>query len=108
MTLPTLIATPLLRPAVTASIKPAELVDYAAYPAATQRLITLALALAERHLTYRYGSANPALGGMDCSGTIYYLLGQMHVNRAPRQSNELYLWAGNSMVKVTGHDLQGT
>jgi cell wall-associated NlpC family hydrolase len=56
-------------------------------------LIRNSLALTERNLTYRYGSSDPNSGGMDCSGTIYYLLKQSGIKEPPRDSSGLYLWA---------------
>jgi cell wall-associated NlpC family hydrolase len=58
-----------------------------------QRLLTLSLNLTRQGLTYRYGSSDPTSGGMDCSGTIYYLLKQAGVKEPPRDSSGLYLWA---------------
>ncbi|MDP3705958.1 MAG: hypothetical protein Q8R24_08630 [Legionellaceae bacterium] len=40
-------------------------------------IINLALTLAGQHLKYQYGASNPSAGGMDCSGTIYYMLNTM-------------------------------
>lgn len=58
-----------------------------------RRLILASLELTRRGLTYRYGSSDPATGGMDCSGTIYYLLKAAGVKEPPRDSSGLYLWA---------------
>ncbi len=57
-----------------------------------RRLIESALALTRRNLIYTYGSAEPSRGGMDCSGTIYFLLREAGFADAPRQSNEQYRW----------------
>jgi len=38
------------------------------------------------------GSADPANGGMDCSGTVYFVLRQAGIAAVPRQSNEQYRW----------------
>jgi hypothetical protein len=37
-----------------------------------KELIRIALGLTRQGLTYRYGSADPANGGMDCSGTALF------------------------------------
>ncbi|MBA2655994.1 MAG: C40 family peptidase [Tatlockia sp.] len=57
-----------------------------------KHLIELALKLANQNLGYRYGSAEPGTGAMDCSGTIYYLLTQVGIKAPPRSSDELYKW----------------
>ena len=85
-----------LKPAVTASLKPGELRGSAAWPAAVQRLIGTALALTSRKLTYRYGSSDPALGGMDCSGTVFRVLTDAGVRDVPRQSDAMKSWVAAS------------
>jgi len=62
---------------------------------AAQTLIARAFKISQLHLAYRYGSDNPRNGGMDCSGTMHYLLSTQGIN-APRQSNEFYQWAWQS------------
>jgi cell wall-associated NlpC family hydrolase len=61
----------------------------------TQDLIQNALSIANRHLRYEFGSADPRNGGLDCSGTIYYLLRTYHLRDVPRQSDEIYQWVWN-------------
>lgn len=56
------------------------------------RLINLALTLAGQHLKYKYGASNPSAGGMDCSGTIYYMLNTMGITDVPRSSYLIYKW----------------
>jgi len=63
-----------------------------------QSLITAGLALTKQDLTYTYGSADPAKGGMDCSGTIYYLLRSAGFKDVPRDSPGQYSW-----VRKAGH-----
>ncbi|MBS0659568.1 MAG: C40 family peptidase [Verrucomicrobia bacterium] len=77
---------------ITSSITPSELREFNAQPERIQRLIRRALELTERGLTYTYGSADPAKGGMDCSGTIYFLLREQGLSDVPRQANEQYIW----------------
>jgi cell wall-associated NlpC family hydrolase len=57
-----------------------------------QQLLTTALELTTRDLTYTYGSSDPANGGMDCSGFVYYVLNQSGVTDVPRSSSEQYVW----------------
>lgn len=71
-----------------------ELADFNDYPPAVKELIQEARKLSKKNLTYLYGSADPKNKGMDCSGTINYLLKQNNI-QSPRQANELYLWVQN-------------
>ncbi len=71
----------------------AQLKDFDKNPAAVKMLIKNALALSGKHLTYRYNSADPRNGGLDCSGTIYYLMNKLNVHDVPRQANDIYSWA---------------
>jgi cell wall-associated NlpC family hydrolase len=57
-----------------------------------QRLLVSALELTRRDLDYKYGSADPAAGGMDCSGFVYFVLKQNGVDDVPRDSSEQYVW----------------
>ena len=43
-------------------------------------------------VTDHHVAADPAQGGLDCSGTIYYLLKQAGHADAPRQSDEICIW----------------
>jgi hypothetical protein len=98
------------QPAITATINPQELLGYDTYPQPVKNLIVEALALTKQNLTYQYGSANPASGGMDCSGTIYFLLKYFKVGAAPRPSNEIYTWVKNNgkLFAVTATDFTST
>ena len=58
----------------------------------------MALELTTRNLEYKYGSADPANGGMDCSGFVFYVLTQNGIRDVPRDSSQQYVWlrkAGN-------------
>lgn len=55
-------------------------------------MVDLALELASRNLDYKYGSADPANGGMDCSGFVSYVLTQNGVHDVPRDSSQQYVW----------------
>ena len=57
-----------------------------------QQLLNSALELTTRNLDYKYGSADPANGGMDCSGFVYFVLKQNGVEGVPRDSSEQYIW----------------
>lgn len=76
-----------------ATIPADQLKGFNNYPNKVKTLISIALKLSSEQLTYTYGSADPKNGGMDCSGTIYYLLNSLHIPGAPRQANEIYQWA---------------
>jgi hypothetical protein len=79
-------------PAAVSSLEPEELEGFASYPPPVQQLIKEALALTKQNLTYTFGSSHPKQGGMDCSGTIYYLLKAHGLKTVPRQSNEMGAW----------------
>jgi len=79
-------------PAQVSSLPPDALKEYASQPPKIQELIRESLALTEKNLAYTYGSNDPANGGMDCSGFIYYVLRQVGFRDAPRDSSEQYLW----------------
>ncbi len=58
-----------------------------------QRLVATAIALATENpwQPYTYGGADPALGGLDCSGAMYYVMTQIGLN-PPRTSAGQYEW----------------
>lgn len=78
-----------------ATLKSSELTEFPDQPPAIQKLIKSALALTRQNLTYRYGSADPKAGGMDCSGTVHYLIESMGIDNVPRQANHFYKWVWN-------------
>ena len=75
------------------SIRVEDLAEYEAQPEAVKKLVAEALKLTEKKLSYTYGSASPKAGGMDCSGTVCYLLKSMGLSEVPRMSHTIYLWA---------------
>jgi len=72
-----------------------------------KKLLNLALDLASKNLGYLYGSADPKNKGMDCSGTIYYLLTTMSIKEVPRSSDLIYQWVEDNghFYPVKSHDL---
>ena len=57
-----------------------------------QKVIQTSLELASRNLSYKYGSADPASGGLDCSGFVYYVLRENGLTDVPRDSSGQYVW----------------
>ena len=74
------------------SIKPEALREFAAQPPQVQKLIGNALALTGQNLGYKYGSADPVAGGMDCSGFIFYVLSNAGYKDVARDSSGQYAW----------------
>ena len=66
--------------------------EFHAQPAGVRQLIESSLNLARQNLTYTFGSADPANGGLDCSGFIYHVLRQHGLTQVPRDSSALYVW----------------
>jgi cell wall-associated NlpC family hydrolase len=75
-----------------AAIAPEEIIEFHAQPAGVRKLIESSLDLVRQNLTYTFGSADPANGGLDCSGFIYYVLRQYGLTQVPRDSSGLYVW----------------
>lgn len=78
------------------SIPSSELEHFNSYPDKVKKIIQLGLDLANKNIKYQYGSADPHAGGMDCSGTIYYMLNTSGVTEVPRSSHLIYQWALNN------------
>src|SRR5947208_8593520 len=79
-----------------ATLSPDQIKGFDNYPAKVQKLLTSALELTTRNLDYKYGSADPNTGGMDCSGFVYFVLKQNGVGDVPRYSSEQYYWVRRS------------
>jgi cell wall-associated NlpC family hydrolase len=80
------------------SLSPDQIADYDSDPPKVRQILDAGLALTKQNLGYTYGSADPANGGMDCSGFIYYVLKQNGFPDVPRDSSQQYVWvrkAGN-------------
>jgi cell wall-associated NlpC family hydrolase len=90
-----------------ATISPREINGYDSYPPKVRQIIERGLDLTKQNLNYTYGSADPANGGMDCSGFIYYVLRQNEFNDVPRDSSQQYVWvrkAGNFHAVLSRHE----
>ena len=80
------------------SLSPDQIEGYENYPPKVRQILDAGLALTKENLGYTYGSADPANGGMDCSGFLYYVLKQNGFPDVPRDSSGQYVWvrkAGN-------------
>lgn len=75
-----------------ASLTSDELAEFNRQPEGVQKLLESALALTHDNLTYTYGSADPANGGMDCSGFVYYVLRENGFKDVPRDASGQYVW----------------
>jgi peptidoglycan DL-endopeptidase CwlO len=71
---------------------PEQIKGFEDYPPNVQKLLATALDLTTRNLDYKYGSADPANGGMDCSGFVYFVLRQNGLTDVPRDSSQQYIW----------------
>ncbi len=84
---------------VTSSVTAEQLTEYDTLTPAQKMVIDHALNLTTMNLGYLYGSADPARGGMDCSGTIQHLLQkQAQLSGVPRQANHFYRWVWKDSV----------
>ena len=89
------------------SLSPDEIVGYENYPPKVRQILDAGLALTKQNLGYTYGSADPANGGMDCSGFVYYVLRQNGFPDVPRDSSQQYVWvrkAGDFNAVLSRHD----
>jgi hypothetical protein len=90
--------------AVTSSLALTDLAGSAQWPPALQKLLTYALSLTSRKLTYKFASEDPEEGGMDCSGTIYHTLRKAGFKNLPRSSDAIHDWVKSAglLVPVSG------
>lgn len=97
-------APPAPAPPLPGSLLVTELEGFSQNSVAVRQLLTAALDLSGKGLVYKMGSAKPENGGMDCSGTMYYLLRSVGLAEVPRQSDEQYRWAWQAglFVAVNG------
>lgn len=90
-----------------ASISSGQISGYENYPENVRKMIDTALELTTRNLDYKYGSADPSSGGMDCSGFVFYVLNQAGLRDVPRDSSQQYVWlrkAGTFRAVNSRHD----
>lgn len=80
-----------------------QLEGFAALPADRKELISTALQVAQDSpwLPYVFGGADPAAGGFDCSGAMFYVMKKCELD-PPRSSAEQFLWlkAQSRMVEI--------
>jgi cell wall-associated NlpC family hydrolase len=74
------------------TLSPGEIAGFDADPAKVRQILEAGLELTKQNLGYTYGSADPANGGMDCSGFVYYVLKQNGFPDVPRDSSQQYIW----------------
>jgi peptidoglycan DL-endopeptidase CwlO len=89
------------------SLSPDEIAGYENYPPKVRQILDAGLALTKQNLGYTYGSADPANGGMDCSGFVYYVLRQNGFPDVPRDSSQQYVWvrkAGDFNAVLSRHE----
>jgi cell wall-associated NlpC family hydrolase len=91
--------------ALNATISTDEIAGYENYSPEVRKIIETSLALTTQNLAYKYGSADPANGGMDCSGFIHYVLSKDGVKDVPRDAREQYVWVrkAGKFQAVLGH-----
>ncbi len=81
-----------------------DLKEYAALEGGRKKIVDEALALAARPqwLKYVFGSADPAQGGMDCSGSVYFVFRRAGL-APPRTSAAQFLWVkeAGALVEVS-------
>lgn len=79
-----------LRPGV---IAPEDLKEYSSLSGPRKRIVDEALELAAKDtwLKYTFGSADPENGGLDCSGSVYYVLQEAGFE-PPRSSAAQFTW----------------
>ena len=81
--------------------------EYDSYPSEIRKIVDAALSLTTQNLGYKYGSADPANGGMDCSGFIFYVLKNAGIDKVPRDAREQYVWLrknGNFQAVLSRND----
>jgi len=95
-------------PAMVSTLSPEEISEYDSQPEGIRKLIRESLALTTKNLTYLYGSNSPKRGGMDCSGTVQYILQSQKLLDTPRQADQIHEWSMQSgtLREVTAHSLE--
>jgi hypothetical protein len=74
-----------------------DLKEYASLTGQRKRIVNEALELAAREtwIKYQFGSADPDSGGLDCSGSVYYILQESGI-QPPRSSGAQFTWVKKS------------
>jgi hypothetical protein len=92
-------------PAMVSSLSPREISEYESLPEVIRKLIRESHALTRQNLTCVYGSNTPKRGGMDCSGTVQYILKSQNLHDTPRQADQIHDWSMRSgtLREVTAH-----
>jgi hypothetical protein len=83
---------PGMKAAAVSTMQVEELRGFEEYPPEVQSLIRRCLELTTQKLRYQFGASDPKVGGMDCSGTVYWVLRECGVKSVPRQSDEMCRW----------------
>jgi peptidoglycan DL-endopeptidase CwlO len=81
--------------------------ESSSYSPDVKKVVDLGLHLTAQNLGYKYNSDDPARGGMDCSGFIYYVLTNSGIKNVPRDAREQYVWvrkAGNFRAVLAQRD----
>lgn len=73
-----------------------EIAGSGSWPPRLREMVRYGLGLTKMNLGYHFGSADPALGGMDCSGTVHHILKKAGVKQVPRQSDAFHHWVEKS------------
>lgn len=56
-----------------------------------QRLVAECQFLSRQGLCYKFGSAEPSRGGLDCSGSVQYVMGRLGLRGMPRTASDQFL-----------------
>lgn len=75
-----------------ATLAASEIAGYENVSPKIRKVLDRSLSLTTQNLGYKYGSADPANGGMDCSGFVHYVLSQSGMAEVPRDAREQYIW----------------
>ena len=75
-----------------ASLNSWDIADFEKFPSGVRSLLKICLSLTKKNLGYKFGSSDPADGGMDCSGTVYHVLHAAGITDVPRTASEQYVW----------------
>jgi peptidoglycan DL-endopeptidase CwlO len=88
-----------------ATVTAGEIIGHDSYSPEVRKIVDAALGLTSQNLGYKYGSAEPANGGMDGSGFIYYVLSKNGYGDVPRDARQQYVWVRKSgnFKAVLGH-----